>query len=258
MTDLLKFEFRKLKRQKSFYVILAIMVALVVLSAVMSKLLESLASEIDAVADAMDGESIAITGAGTVLGVVSASMFSTLAAIFTAIIVCGDYESQVIKNVYARGYSRESFYFAKLIYIVVTTSIMFFAAVAVSAILGAVLFGISESGGRIILLLATQYIAVVAGVTMYFAISAVIKKLGGSIAACIIAPMLVSLVFGLADTILKFNDFSIADIWLTSFTTVLSDIGVADKKIALCAALSVFYAAAFIWIGFAASKKSEV
>ena len=128
MIDLLRLEFRKLKRQKSFYIILVLMLAFVALSAVSTKLLEHLAEQINEVGEAMGGERFNASGEGVLLGFASSSMFSMLAAIFVAIVVCDDYGNSIVKNIFSRGYSRMDFYFAKLVYLVVTTSVMFLVA----------------------------------------------------------------------------------------------------------------------------------
>ena len=257
MNSLLKLEFRKLRKQKSFYIILAIMVALIAISALVSKLLESLANEFEEIADAMSTDAPSFTGTGILLGFVSSSMFTTLTAIFVAIVVCDDYESQIIKNIFARGYSRTDFFFAKMIYVIVTTSIMFIASVAAAAVFSAALFGISGDIGKIVILLSVQYLACLSMVLMFFGISTVIKKLGGTIAANIIAPILINLVLSLVNSLLNIENFSFTDIWLSSFTSSLSALTVETSRIIVCAALSVGYAVAFSAVGYFFASRTE-
>ena len=258
MKDLLRLEFRKLRTQKSFYIILAIMFVLVVISALTTKLLENLAAEINEVGEALGGESFNASGESVLLGFVSSSAFLTLTAIFVPIVVCDDYGNSIVKNIVSRGYTRTDFYFAKLIYLIVVTSVMFLVSSAVAAIFGALLFGIGGDTGKIALLIAVQYLACVASVTLYFAISSMIKKLGGAIAICIFAPMILSLVLSLIDSAVNFESFSIADYWLSSFTTSLSDIAVVTKRIIVCAVFSIVYACVFAAVGYAFTNRAEV
>ena len=191
MRDLLKFEFRKLKRQKSFYICLIIMVAMMVISGITYKIMLDHA---DKIAEITEGQEILPKSGGAfMLGFLSASSFSMIAAVLVSILVCGDYESRIVKNIYARGYSRESFYFAKLVYVFTVITVMFVAAFAVSAAFGAAVFGTEGMEGRAFLLIAVQYIVALAEASLYFLLCSAIKKLGASVAVCIFAPLLFSL-----------------------------------------------------------------
>lgn len=135
---------------------------------------------------------------------------------------------------------------------------MFFAAVAVSGVTNAIFFGINGDIGKIVLLLDVQYLVCMASVVMFFAISAIIKRLGGSIAACIIIPIAVSLVLGLVDVIINVEAFDISDYWLSSFTDKLADIEIATKDIIIRAVLSVAYGVGFAALGWFFTDKAEL
>ena len=256
MKDLLRLEFRKLKRQKSFYICLGIMIAMILISGITAKIFVRYASQI---AEISNGEEqLPISAGEFMLGMLSASSFSMISAIFVAIVVCGDYESQIIKNIYAKGYSRGNYYFSKMIYVFVATTIMFVSIFAASTLLGAVLFGTDGIEGKVFLLVAIQYVVAMAEVSAFFALSSALKKLGGSIAVGILAPLVISLLLELADTALKIKDFKVASVWLSSFTSDLTNIAIGPERIAVCAALSVVYAVLFIWAGFAINRKTEV
>lgn len=257
MKDLLKLEFRKLKRQKSFYIILAIMVALVVISALTYKLMESIANEVEEMGEVM-GQSLSISGTGLLLGFASAANFGLLTAIFVAIVVCDDFDSKIIKNIFSRGYSRSDFFAAKFIYVIITTSIMFILAVTSSGICGALLFKIDGDIGKMVMLIAVQYLACMAGVAMFFAVSVMIKKLGGTIAINIIASTVIELILSLVTSLLKIEDFSLSEGWFSSFTSSLSRLDVSDGRIIFCAVASVVYIALFSVVGYFVSEKTEI
>ena len=256
MKDLLKLEFRKLKRQKSFYIILTIMLAFIAISMITTKLLAGLAKEINEIGEGF-GETFSAAGESVLLNFLSAGNFSLLTAIFVAIVVCDDFESHIIKNIFSRGYSRSDFYFAKFIYLVVATSIMFVASVALSAVLSQVLFGINGDIKKIVVLISLQYLASLAGVSLYFLISVAVKKLGGTIALNIFAPSIVALLLGLIDTAIKSENFSIADYWYASFTTSLADITVDKTRLIVCGVLSAIYLLIFVLLGYTFNERAE-
>ena len=257
MRDLLKFEFRKLRTQKSFYISLAIMLAMILIMGITYKIVLETMPEVSEAAEAT-GESIPATFSSFLLGFSSVSMFSMLTAIFTSIVVCGDYDSQIVKNIYARGYSREHHYFAKLLYVFVTTTVMFLFAVIVSCAVGGALFGFEGVTGKIFLLLCGQYVVCMSGVAFSFAFAEIIKILGAAIAVNILAPTIIPLIFELADTALKIKDFKISDVWMSSFLTSLMNLDEVTGRIIVCIVGAIVYAALFIAAGFFASRKTEV
>ena len=254
MKSLLKFEFRKLGKQKSFYISLIIMTALIFITAISYKILLERVANVEEIS----GQSIPKTSAAFVLAFVSASMFSMFSAIFTSITVCDDYDNQIVKNIFARGYPRTSYYFAKLIYVFAATTLMFLFALVVSVVAGVALFGFEDISGRLIVLILGQYVVSMSGVAMCLAIAAAIKKLGGVIAANIIIPIAIPLVLQLGDSVPVIDGFKITSVWTDSFLTSLTDINVSTGRIVACILGAVAYTVAFIAAGFAASRKAEV
>ncbi len=256
MKNLLGFEFRKLKRQKSFYICLTIMLVMILITGVTYKIIINMPEIADA-AEAT-GEAIPVSFSAFLLSFSSASMFSMITAIFTSIVVCDDYESQIVKNIYARGYSRSDHFFAKLIYVFTATTVMFLITVVFTAVFGGALFGFGDLTGKTVLLIAGQYVVSMSGVALSFAVSVAIKKLGASIAVNIIGPSVVSLLFTLADEVVKIKDFKVSDIWTSSFLTSLTNIDVGTGRIIACVLGAIAYTAAFLVAGYAINKKSEV
>lgn len=254
MKPLLQLEFRKLKRQKSFYIIFAIMAVMLLIAGASYKILANYAKEIGEIS----GETLPQTFQAFILSFVSASNFSMLTAIFVSIIVCDDYDNHIVKNIFSRGYSRTSFYFAKLVYVFITTSIMFFGMAVLALIFGGVLFGFEGLSERVILLIIGQYVVSMSGVALCFFIAMAVKKLGGTIALNIIVPMFVPLLLGLADTAFKLSEFKFTDVWSDSFLKSLSDINVGTGRLVACILGSLVYIAVFVFAGYAASKKTEV
>ena len=258
MKDLLRFEFRKLKRQKAFYICLAIMIVMILITGITYKVvLEYMPETVEAV-ETEGGEMLPKTFSGFLLGFVSASMFSMLTAIFVSIVVCDDYDNQIVKNIYARGYSRENCYFAKLIYVLAVTTCMFLCSLIFAAAIGGAFFGFNGVSGKMFILLGGQYVVCMSGVAFSFAIASAIRKLGATIAINIIVPMIVPLLLELADTLLKIDGFKIEEIWISSFLTSLTNIEEVTGRIIVCFLGAVAYTAAFIAAGYVVNKKTEI
>ena len=110
MQELLKLEFRKLTKQKSLYICLAIMLSLILLSAIVYKVLMSTSIDMgDFVTDLNNIDGIFFT-----LTTLSNADFFIILGIVVAITFCFDFEEHTIRNIFARGYSRTSLYFSKL------------------------------------------------------------------------------------------------------------------------------------------------
>lgn len=105
MKNLLKFEFHKLFKQKSFYICTIIMLVLSFFSILLNKSLANNPELNMAMPMVMS----------SLLTAVNSSNFTMICGIFIALFVCTDYDQQTIKNVYSRGFSRSKVYFAKYI-----------------------------------------------------------------------------------------------------------------------------------------------
>ncbi len=253
MNNLLKLEYRKLKKQKSFYICGGIMLTLLVLSALVTRLLLGFAASLSE-----DLSALAITGADFLLDTLNSCSFVLIISIFTALTVCGDFEQQTIKNIYAKGYSREQVYLAKLTAVWGSSSVLFLATEAVSLVLGILFFGTQGLGDlKLPGLIAAQYAAVMAETALFFAVSAILRRTGAAIAVVVIGPMLIDTGFAVMDVLLE-TDFAVGDIWISSFLSDLSDLTVSPGRIAACLACSAFYMAAFLLIGFLFQRKTEL
>lgn len=251
MKNLLKLEFRKLKRQKSFYICTAIMIALLLLSAVTTN---ALIKTVPAFAGQLDR-----SGIDSMITALSNSSFTLIVSIFTALTVCEDYEQQTVKNIFAKGYSRKIVYFAKMISVWISTSIMFVIVVLASLGFGTIFFGIEEPGDlKFLGIIAVQYVTAMANVALFFAISSTLRKNGSSIAAAIIAPMLMNIVLTLLDSFLRLENFSTASIWISSFLGDLSTQAISSERLLFCLAASLAYILLFAFAGLQFNKKFEL
>lgn len=249
MKNLLRLELRKLRTRKSFYICTFIMIAILLLTTLINNALAGL----DFVGE--DG----LTGINNMINALSSSYFVMIASIFVAMFVCEDFAGQTVKNIYARGYSRKNVYLAKLIAVLISTTIMVIVVWAISFILGTVFFKVGEVNNyKFLALLGTQYLAVIAEITFAFAISAVIRKTGGAIACVIVAPMIIGLLLSLADVFSSFEEIYLSELWVSNYLSVVSDIEVTTEYILLCLIGSLIYIPIFSLIGFYANKRIQL
>lgn len=243
MKNLLKLEFRKMRKQKSFYICLIMMAGLLFLSVLTTNVLAQ-------------SPAFTATSIDTVTGALNSSSFLLIAGIFAALCVCDDYEQQTIKNIYARGYARTQVYLSKLISVWIGTTVMFAVILLCAFLFGTIFFGADDfTAPRFIGILAVQYAACMANIGLCFFVSSLLRKNGSSIAATIVAPMIVNMLLGMLDSFMKFKRFSTASVWISSFMGELSTISVSSERLAVCLIASLAYIAIFAAAGTFIHKK---
>lgn len=251
MNNLLKLEFTRLKRQKSFYVCTIIMVALLFLSLLTTNALMNASPELAA----------EFTGSGieSLVSGMNNSSFTLIASIFAVLFVCEDYDQQIVKNIYARGYSRKNVYLSKMISVLAATSVMFIVIELAALALGTAFFGLGEFGNfKFLAVVGTQYVVAMANIALAFATASIFRKNGGSIAVIILVPMLVGVVCGLADSLLKIEEFTLTSLWLSNFMTDVSTLAVSTQRMLVCLVGSLIYIPVFVIAGLYFNKKIEL
>ena len=249
MRKLMKFELYKLKKQNNFYICSIIMIALLFLS--------SLTTNIFANANPDYAVQTHNSGIDSMISALGSCSFLLIAGIFTALTVCEDYEQQTIKNIFSRGYSRKRFYSAKVLIVWLATSIMFLLAQAAAFTFGSLYFGIGEADHyRFLAIIGVQYVVAMANIAFYIAISSILRKTGASIAAIIVAPIVVNVVLTLGDSILKLKEVSLTNYWLSSFLGTLTQ-SVSSDRLLVCLAASLAYILLFLLGGMMLNQKLE-
>lgn len=251
MKNLLKLEFRKLRKQKSFYICMVVMIGLLLLSVLTVNAL----SEDDLEISGQFGSSVI----DVMVNAVNNSSFILIAGIFVVLLVCDDYEQQTIKNIYAKGYSRKQVYLSKLISVYIAATIMFIMVMISAFALGSYYFGIGAIDVfKFICVIAVQYLVCMANVGLSFLLSSLLRKNGSSIAATIIVPMIVNMLLGVLDSFIKLEKFSTSSLWISSFTGDLSTLTVGRERLEVCFAASLIYILIFAASGIYFHKKLEL
>ena len=134
MFKLLNFEFRKLIRQKSFYICIAAMLALLVGSAYTTELMTAKSGV----------EDPSLSGISYLMEAISGSALSAVLAVFIPLFICEDYASGTIRNIITRGFSRLEMFIAKLIAVLAATVLMTAVCLAAAYLVGTAFWGAGE------------------------------------------------------------------------------------------------------------------
>lgn len=243
MFKLLNFEFRKLIRQKSFYICIAAMLALLVGSAYTTELMTAKSGV----------EDPSLSGISYLMEAISGSALSAVLAVFIPLFICEDYTSGTIRNIITRGFSRLEIFIAKLIAVLAATVIMTAVCLAAAYLVGTAFWGAGEPslGSEQIKILLCQLAVIAAYATMFFAISSMLQKVGGSIAICLILPMAAVILLSLADAALAEREIELSGYWIENLGRSLASVEAEaeDIKKALIGAGCYFAASiAFSWL----------
>lgn len=249
MSNLIKFEFRKLFKSKSFYICLAVCVGLVLLGVLTTKVtIENSDGNID-----LPSKYLMLQGA------ISSANITLVAGIFTALFVCEDEASGTIKNIYAKGYSRGSVFISKYITSLVAILIFTFGSMLIAYLFGLSTWpDITTSIDNLFLDIVGQVLLIIAYQSIFFAISSKLGKTGSSIAFNIVGPMFVSMVLTMADAFFKLEDFKLSAYWIDSLLTNLGQTTVTNQNIIIAIVMGVIYSIIFVGIGFMLNKKKEI
>lgn len=243
MFKLLNFEFRKLIRQKSFYICIAAMLALLVGSAYTTELMTAKSGV----------EDPSLSGISYLMEAISGSALSAVLAVFIPLFICEDYASGTIRNIITRGFSRLEIFIAKLIAVLAATVLMTAVCLAAAYLVGTAFWGAGEPslGSEQIKILLCQLAVIAAYATMFFAISSMLQKVGGSIAICLILPMAAVILLSLADAALAEREIELSGYWIENLGRSLASVEAEaeDIKKALIGAGCYFAASiAFSWL----------
>lgn len=243
MFKLLNFEFRKLIRQKSFYICIAAMLALLVGSAYTTELMTAKSGV----------EDPSLSGISYLMEAISGSALSAVLAVFIPLFICEDYASGTIRNIITRGFSRLELFIAKLIAVLAATVLMTAVCLAAAYLVGTAFWGAGEPslGSEQIKILLCQLAVIAAYATMFFAISSMLQKVGGSIAICLILPMAAVILLSLADAALAEREIELSGYWIENLGRSLASVEAEaeDIKKALIGAGCYFAASiAFSWL----------
>lgn len=267
MDRLLKFELRKLFRQKSFYICGGVLVGLILLSAFTMNLLLSLSQGTmvgaEGISVEMTAEDSAFSGLYMLASALAGSDFSIVLAIFVALFVCCDHTNGTLKNVIAKGYGRSGIFFSKYTVSLIAATIYTCVCWLTGFLSGTAFWGVGSlpeetTAGGFAVILLLQLLATYAYTSMFFMICALLKKTGGSIAVGIVAPLVVVMVLSLFDALLNKEPFSLSTYWLDNCYSDLASTFVPSDTAIRCLVCFVIYIVVFTVCGHLVYRRHEV
>lgn len=262
MGKLFLFELRKLARQKSVYICVAIALGLIVLGAVtfafVDKLMESHGG--DALPGAASAEYMFYVGSFT-KNALSYCEFFLLLGVIVTLFCCNDYSNGTIKNIYAKGYSHAKVYFTKYLFSLILSLVFAALCIIVSYAIGAG-FAKQDNCDKLAAVMICQLVMVIGYHGIFFSVSMMLGKTGGSLAINILAPMFFGMILMLLTMLVQSTtgntkiDFEY--IWFDSTLTELNAIPVEGKAFARAVVMSIIYAGGFVTLGYFVNRKKEV
>jgi len=212
MKNLLKSDFYRLFKSKSYYICMLVAAALIIVGLVISN---ALSKQDVAYATLLnkDGMSYGLKtfGDGNVIMIMS---------IFISIFVTAEFSQGTMKNVVSKGFSKVQVYLSKLVTMTVATYIAFLVAFIVSVVGGSIITGkFGDFTGAFVGIamktIGIELLLTLAMTAVFVMIAMVFKNLGGVIAINIIGVFtFLNLIFSalqyLVDNKIKFTEFSLS------------------------------------------------
>ena len=194
MKNLLMLQFSRLKKQKSLYVCVGVMLVLLFVSALslfaMQKITAAFSNEMN---DSLMGGELSITALFSemtaidfLLDASDNSSIVMILGIFIVLFVCEDYDQQIVKNVYSRGYSRKNVYLSKMVAVFSAVTAVFIIVEIAAFLIGFLFFSAgTASFMKLLAIIGIQYLGVLANTAFAFAITSMLRRNGASIAVII-------------------------------------------------------------------------
>ena len=248
MSNLFEYELSKFFKQKSLYIILASMCAFGLCIVLMLKLVGDASGEAE-----MLGFGISLRAT------ISNFQVALFLGIFAAIYIQSDYSSHVVKNVYARGYTRVQFSVVKLCFLLLTT--LAFCVVALLINFALSYESVSkELNSETLTAIALQILSMAAYSALFFWLSNLCGK--GALAVCIALPYVFLVLGPIVSMIAEVNKNikplgEIIYFLPMGLPGLLSGNGLPVWKTALAGGLAAAYLCAFSALGIIASRKRE-
>lgn len=249
MKKLLQFETRRILHSVSALVCLIIAFVYSIADAFLMNL------------DLYEGESIVVSVLELMLS--SLDLIPTLLAVFVCLYACNDYSNNTLKNIYARGFSREYVILSKLV-MVLAYSVAITLVSWLGSLIGGALFGeMGKAPEDFAAALFASLFSIVAYSCVYFMFATLIRKTGGAIACGILGPILVNLVLSLIDIIFsKANvSFRLTEFWIQGYFNILTltSFPVFSAKIlTITYIMSVVYAAGSVALVMLIARRQNI
>lgn len=261
MSALLRFEFRKLFRNKAFYICLGIALFLLIINIITTKVLfDALGEDLQEMPETMRTSLLSSFTGLSLLKTSFTNNTITIIGVVIAIITCEDFAADTIKNIYSKGYSRNQCYFAKLIASFAAFLVITLSGMIISFVFGSLLLdGVGTAGKNYILSMICIFLIALTFFMIFYAVSILFKKMASSIVLCVIGPTALMVLFLMADAFINSEKFSISDYWIGG--GLLTNLGLYDVEMKFIIAtliIAPITIAAFFLLSFFLNNKKDV
>lgn len=259
MSQLIKFEFRKLFRSTSFLVFAIIAGVLLLINAFFLYDTYEVALESGVTGEEFN-EVLSFLGISTfdlVYSFADNSFIYLLAGIFISLFVCADYATLTIKNIYSKGYSRRKVYFAK--YIVSLIGILSIVGVVyiLSILSSLLIFGkIGPIPRNYFVVFLLQILVIIVYHAFFFFIANSLGKSGAAVSICIIIPTAVNLLTSLFDMSMEIEN-GISNYWISNLSSVVARMNVSGGDLGFVAIVSIGHILVWLGLGYLLNRKKS-
>lgn len=263
MINLIKSEFYKLRKDKSFYILLAVSMGFALLMAFAFQGSKAMAVLMPDDPDIKGIVKMApnFSGAWFMGYSLSTDMQALIISIFVSIFVTTEFGYGPMKNIVAKGFNRTKVYIAKLITSAVAGLLMLFAFMVTGGIAGTIMWGFDPSHvaslGKVLLLFLDQGMLIVAYAAVFVFVSMSLRGSGASIGANICVVMLFSTLL-LALNALFGIHINIADYWLSGNVKLLATLNPATPLVVRGLIVAVAYTVVATVAGCVIFKKQDI
>ncbi|MCR5692140.1 MAG: ABC transporter permease [Eubacterium sp.] len=239
MARLLKFEFRKLFFQKSFYICGGISLILMIATMVISHMASLMIAEGQLLNPANDGVKAAVSA-------VDLSSIQLILPIFLPLYVCVDFTQGTIKNILARGFSRSQVLWSKYIVCQVAGLSIYAIHFVFALCLGSLLGGLGQWSLKALASLAVQTLVLTASISFYFMLCMLFQTMGASISLGILLPSVGGTILNVTQLLTEAYGMDLkidlSYISVTGLTGKISDLGSFHKSdLISCLVVSLIY-----------------
>lgn len=249
MNKLIPFERRKLLKSKYYYILTGVAVLLALIAIITTVLLH------DVISETLGTEST-VSAYNQAKGSMD-SVFFYIVAIFVSLFAVEDMSHGTMKNIIAKGFSRQQVYFSKYLVSLGAVLMMSLLTVGVSFLVSLILWGNAEPiQDNIPLIILGQLLGLAAYHALFFAISYSFGRTGPAISICLLGPMVISLVLDLVDLLTKKLNFKLSEYWIAPLQSNFT--GDTDTSMILPGILLLAcYTAAGFLLGLLLCRKKE-
>ncbi len=241
MRKLLKFELKNFLGQKTVYILVA---AMIVLLSLMNNTPKGRLEYYHSIGYGLED---------MIVGALTSCFFTSFMAAIVAFAVCRDYERNVMKNIYAKGYTHKQVYLAKFIITMIVTGIICLFTIIVGVIEALMVFGPGKTD--IFLIMLAQFVAMLAYSAFGYMVCQLVKKTGFSIIILLLVPPLGGFLLDQIDMLIPFN-FSFGDLWITQTMSYIHSGTIDGREIAMSFVTSIVYIVGCFFIGLKLSKSN--